>query len=234
MSETHPPASEILRQGLWSNNAGLVQLLGLCPLLAVSNTLINALGLGLATVGVLVLTNTLVSLLRPLLLREIRIPIFVLVIAASVTIVELAMNAWMHELHRSLGIFLPLIITNCVIIARAESFASRNRVLPSALDGLATGLGFLLVLLCLGAVRELLGQGTLLAQAHQLFGEGARDWTLRPLGEARGLLIASLPPGAFIVLALLIAGRNAWNARAARRSATASRVIDPVIASDAA
>ena len=205
--------SDIIRNGLWTNNPGLVQLLGLCPLLAVSNSVVNALGLGLATLLVLTASNIAVSAIRDVVRDEIRIPVFVLVIAAFVTTVELAMNAWLHELYTILGIFIPLIVTNCAIIGRAEAFASRNPVAHAALDGFMMGLGFTLALLALGALRELLGAGTLLADAELLFGPVAESWTLTVIPEFRGFLLAILPPGAFIGLALLIAAKNAWERR---------------------
>lgn len=205
--------TDIIRNGLWTNNPGLVQLLGLCPLLAVSNSVINALGLGLATLLVLTASNVAVSAIRNIVRDEIRIPVFVLVIAAFVTTVELAMNAWLHELYTVLGIFIPLIVTNCAIIGRAEAFASRNPVGHAALDGLMMGLGFALALVALGALRELLGQGTLLADADLLFGAIASNWTMTVIPEFRGFLLAVLPPGAFIGLALLIAAKNAFERR---------------------
>ncbi len=211
------PYRNIVSDGLWHNNAGFVQLLGLCPLLAVSNTVVNALGLGLATMLTLVASNLTVSLARPLLRPEIRIPLFVLVIASVVTAIELLMNAFMHDLFLVLGIFIPLIVTNCAIIGRAEAFASRNTPARAALDGLATGLGFALALVALGGVREILGQGTLFAQAHMLFGQWGAGMTLTLIPEYRGLLLAMLPPGAFILLGLLIAARNAIDSAAKQR-----------------
>jgi electron transport complex protein RnfE len=208
---------QIVKDGLWSNNPGLVQLLGLCPLLAVSNTTVNALGLGLATLLVLLMSNIVVSLIRVWLRPEIRLPVFVLVIASLVTTVELLMNAFFHELHRILGIFIPLIVTNCAILGRAEAFASKNNVLRAALDGLMMGLGFTLVLIVLGALRELLGQGTLLSQAQLLFGEPARHWTLHLGSGYHGFLLALLPPGAFITLGFLLALKNTLDARYRRQ-----------------
>lgn len=220
--------SDIVRNGLWSNNPGLVQLLGLCPLLAVSNSVINALGLGLATLLVLTASNVAVSAIRNVVRDEIRIPVFVLVIAAFVTTVELAMNAWLHELYTVLGIFIPLIVTNCAIIGRAEAFASRNPVGHAALDGFMMGLGFALALVALGALRELLGRGTLLADADLLFGPVAAGWTLTIIPDFRGFLLAVLPPGAFIGLALLIAAKNAFERRQQRPAPAASASLaDP-------
>jgi electron transport complex protein RnfE len=199
---------KIAKNGLWGNNVALVQLLGLCPLLAVSGTFINGLGLGLATMLTLVASNASVSIIRHWVKPEVRIPIFVLIIASIVTTIELAMNAWFHELFLILGIFIPLIVTNCSIIARAESFASKNNVFDSILDGFMMGMGFLLVLVTLGTLREVIGAGTLFANAHLMFGEGARSMLLT-LGDAYpGFLLAVLPPGAFIGLGLLIAIKN--------------------------
>lgn len=204
MNRTSPG---IWRQGLWDNNPGLVQLLGLCPLLAVTNTAVNGIGLGIATLLVLVASNLTVSALRGFLAAEIRIPVFVLIIASLVTAVDLLARAYLHELSLTLGIFLPLIVTNCTILARAEAFASRQPPARALADGLAQGLGFGAVLLVLGAGREILGNGTLLADAHLLFGPAAAGWELRLFAD-RGLLLAVLPPGAFIGLGLLVALRQ--------------------------
>lgn len=200
--------SKIIYNGLWTNNTAFVQLLGLCPLLAVSNTVINGLGLGLATILTLVASNVIVSMIRHWVRPEIRIPVFVLIIASTVTIIELSMNAWFHELYNILGIFIPLIVTNCAIIARAEAFASKNTVTSSFIDGLFMGLGFTAVLVTLGAMREVIGLGTLFQQAHLMFGEAAREFTITVIDDYRGYLLAILPPGAFIGLGFLIAGKN--------------------------
>ena len=196
------------KSGLWTNNVALVQLLGLCPLLAVTGTIINGLGLGIATLITLLLSNSIVSLIRPWLKSEIRIPIFVLIIASIVTTLELVMNAWFHDLYLVLGIFIPLIVTNCSIIARAEAFASKNNLLDSALDGFMMGLGFTLVLVVLGGLRELIGFGTLFANAQLMFGEIGHSMTITLSDDYPGFLLAVLPPGAFIGLGLLIALKN--------------------------
>lgn len=206
---------EIFFNGLWHNNQALVALLGLCPLLAVSNTLINGLGLGLATTLVLVASNGTVSAVRDWIRPEIRLPVFVLIIASFVTAVELAMNAYLHDLYKILGIFIPLIVTNCAIVGRAEAFASRNPLKASLMDGLGMGLGFTGVLMVLGAIRELIGQGTVLADAHLMFGESARVLTLSPGADFQGMLLAILPPGAFIGLGFLIAVKNIIDKRQA-------------------
>ncbi len=199
---------EIAWQGLWKNNPGLVQLLGLCPLLAVTATLTNALGLGVATMLVLIGSNILVSLVRDYVPKEIRIPVFVMIIAALVTAVQLLINAYAYGLYLSLGIFLPLIVTNCIIIGRAEAFASRNNAFSAAFDGLMMGLGFTLVLAVLGASREILGQGTLFDGADQLLGPWAKVLTIQVWQVDTPFLLAMLPPGAFIVMGLLIALKN--------------------------
>jgi electron transport complex protein RnfE len=210
--------AQIINEGLWRNNTALVQLLGLCPLLAVSGTVINALGLGLATTLVLAGSNVTVSLIRNLVRPELRIPSFVLVIASFVTAVELLMQAYLYDLYLVLGIFIPLIVTNCVIIARAESFASKNNVWRSLLDGLSMGFGFTAVLVLLGAIREILGHGTLLAQAELMFGDGAQWLTITLIDDYRGFLLAILPPGAFLGLGLLIAIKNIIDKRLAQRA----------------
>ncbi len=208
---------KLTADGLWHNNVALVQILGLCPLLAVSSTAINGLGLGLATILVLVSSNVTVSLIRHLIRPEIRIPVFVMVIASFVTAVELAMNAFFYDLYKVLGIFIPLIVTNCAILGRAEAYASKNPLPRAFVDGLTMGVGFAAVLVILGAVRELVGSGTLFAQAHMMFGEGARTLTVTVFEDYRGFLIAILPPGAFIGLGLLIALKNIIDARLAKR-----------------
>ncbi|MYL25668.1 MULTISPECIES: electron transport complex subunit E [Halomonadaceae] len=201
-------ANQIIRDGLWHNNPALVQLLGLCPLLAVTNTVVNAIGLGLATLMVVTGSNMAVSLIRNRVTDSMRLPAFVMIIAALVTCTELIMQAYAYRLYQILGIFIPLIVTNCAILGRAEAFASRNPLPKATLDGLMTGLGFLAVLVLLGGMRELVGYGTLLADAHLLFGEAARGWTLTVFPDYRQALIAVLPPGAFIGLGLIIALRN--------------------------
>lgn len=203
-----PGSSEIFRDGLWQQNPGIVQLLGLCPLLAVSNTLINGLGLGIATIAVMCMTNLLVSVTRNFTHHDLRLPAFVLIIATLVTIIELLFKAWLFDLHLALGIFLPLIVTNCVILGRAESFASRQPVVASVVDGFAHGLGFAWVLILLGGIRELLGHGSLLRNAEFLFGPAAANWQIDIGDGSAGLLLAILPPGAFIGLGLLVAARN--------------------------
>jgi electron transport complex protein RnfE len=224
---SEPSYQQISRDGLWHNNVALVQILGLCPLLAVTSTAINGLGLGLATIAVLVSSNVTVSLIRNFVRPEIRIPVFVLVIASFVTAVELAMNAFFHDLYKVLGIFIPLIVTNCSILGRAEAFASKNTVSKSLLDGLTMGLGFAIILVVLGAMRELIGFGTLFAQAHMMFGEAARWLTVTVFEDYKGFLLAILPPGAFIGLGLLIALKNLIDQRAEAKQKAAAPVPQP-------
>lgn len=215
-------ADKTLRQiagdGLWHNNVAFVQILGLCPLLAVTSSVVNGLGLGLATLLTLVLSSVTVSTIRHLIRPDIRIAVFVMLIASIVTAIDLAMNAWFHELHGILGIFIPLIVTNCSILGRAEAFASKNNIGRAFIDAFTMGIGFAVALVLLGAMRELLGSGTLFAQAHLMFGEAARAFRLNVFEDYKGFLIAILPPGAFIGLGLLIALKNVIDQRRVRRT----------------
>ena len=199
---------EIVVNSLWKNNPGLVQLLGLCPLLGVSNSVVNALGMGLATALVLACSNAAVSLIRNAVTDAVRLPAFVMIIAALTTCTELLMQAFTYELYQILGIFIPLITTNCVILGRAEAFAAKNKVSHAAFDGLMMGIGFGLVMVVIGAVRELLGTGALFANMQLLFGPIAANWQLTLFSDYKGFLLAILPPGAFLVLGLLVAGKN--------------------------
>jgi len=205
----------ISRDGLWSNNVVLGQSLALCPLLAVTGTATNGLGMGLATTAVLIASGFLIALIRGWVTPEVRIPIFVLVIAVLVTLVDLGMNAWLHDLHKMLGLFIPLIVTNCAILGRAESFASRNGAGASAFDGLMMGLGFTLALVLLGAVREIIGSGTLFANASLLLGEGMAFLEMTLIPDYRGFLLAILPPGGFIALGFILAGKRLIDTRLA-------------------
>lgn len=207
---------DIAWQGLWKNNPALVQLLGLCPLLAVSATAINGLGLGIATTLVLIGSNITVSLVKNIVSNEIRIPVFVMIIAAFVTIIELLIKAYAYPLYLSLGIFIPLIVTNCAIIGRAEAYASKNPVAYAALDGLLMGLGFTFVLLILGSLREILGQGTWLAGAELLLGDWASVLSITLFDFDSQFLFAVLPPGAFVGMGFLIALKNLLNDRIER------------------
>ncbi len=216
----------IIHNGLWKQNSGLVQLLGMCPLLAMSNSFVNAAGLGLATVFVMALSNWAVSVLRSLIPYEIRIPVFILVIAALVTVVDLAMNAWLHDLYNVLGIFIPLIVTNCIVLARVEAYAAKNPPIASALDGAMMGLGLTLVLVVLGGIREFIGTGALFGGIEMII-PGATAVQILP-ADYPGFLTVILPPGAFFVLGCLIAVRNWLDARAARRALAGTQPPAPL------
>ena len=208
---------EVLNNGVWKQNPGVVQLLGLCPLLAISTTVVHALGLGLATMLVMTFSNGAVSLVRRLIPDEIRIPVFILIIAVLVTIIDMSMNAFVHPLYLVLGIFVPLIVTNCIVLARTEAFASKNGVAISMFDGAIMGLGLTIVLVALGAMREIIGKGTLFSGIDLAFGPQAAQFVITVFPDYRGFLLAVLPPGAFIALGLLIAAKNALDQRAARK-----------------
>lgn len=200
---------ELALNGVWKNNPALVQLLGLCPLLAVTGSVVNALGLGMATILVLVGSNIAVSMIRHAVSDAIKLPAFVMIIASFTTGTELLMQAFTYELYQILGIFIPLIVTNCSILGRADAYASKNPVLPSAVDGLMMGLGFLIALVLIGATRELIGSGTLFSNMHLLFGATASTWSIDVFGtNYKGFLVAVLPPGAFLVAGLFIAIKN--------------------------
>jgi len=217
-------SADIIRDGLWTNNPALVQVLGLCPLLAVTSTVVNAIGLGLATLLVLMGSNLAVSLIRNFVSDSVRLPAFVMIIASFVTCAELLMQAFTYELYLILGIFIPLIVTNCSILGRADAFASKNPPLPALLDGFMMGLGFLLVLIALGAIRELVGQGTLLTDMDLLLGPVASGWGFRPLENYPNVLFMVLPPGAFIGLGLLIALKNGIDSHLKARQKSANPV----------
>ncbi len=220
MSNLHADIKELIYQGNWKNNPALVQLLGLCPLLAVTGTVTNALGLAIATLFVLVGSNVTVSLVRNFVPKDIRIPVFVMIIAAFVTIIQLLINAYAYGLYQSLGIFIPLIVTNCAIIGRAEAYASKNTPILSMIDGIMMGLGFGLVLIVLGAMREILGQGTLFDGAHLLLGDWATNLSITLYQVDNAFLLAILPPGAFIGMGLLIAGKNVIDQQIAAKNKT--------------
>jgi electron transport complex protein RnfE len=208
MSQAH----DMLVDGVWRNNVVFSQMLSLCPALAVTSAATQGLGMGVATLAVLMASNALVALLRGLITDEVRIPAFVLIIATLVTMVDLAMNAWLHELHKVLGLFIPLIVVNCLILGRAESFACKNRVLLSALDGFAMGLGFTFALTLMGALREIGGSGTLFSGASNLLGPAFAVLEMR-LYPGDGALVMILPAGGFIVLGLMMAAKRGLDAR---------------------
>lgn len=219
---------EIIENGLWKQNPGVVQLLGLCPTLAVTSSVVNGLSLGLLTAVVMAASNASISPIRRLVPDEIRIAVFILIIAALVTVIDLGMHAYMQALHAVLGIFIPLIVTNCIVLARVEAFAAKNDVLPSALDGLMMGLGLALVLTVLGGLREVVGKGTLLSGLDLALGPAAKQFVVTVVPDYHGFLLAILPPGAFIGLALLIAGRNWMESRkqVAQPAASAALVAE--------
>ena len=204
--------------GLWHNNPALMQLLGLCPLMAVTTNLINGLGLGIATMLTLMVSSLIISMIRHFITDDIRLPVFVLIIASVVTTIELIMHAYFYDLYKVLGIFIPLIVTNCIIIGRAEAFAFKNNPLPALVDATMMGIGFGIVLVILGGMRELFAFGTLFAQAELMFGEGAKALLIQPMKEYRGFLLAAFPPGAFIGLGLLLALKNYFDARAEKKN----------------
>lgn len=218
---------DISLDGLWTNNPALVQLLGLCPLLAVTGSVVNALGLGFATMMVLIGSNVSVSLIRNHVPDAVRLPAFVMIIASFVTVAELVMQAFTYELYEVLGIFIPLIVTNCAILGRADAFACKNPVLPAAVDGLMMALGFTLVLVLLGAMREVLGQGVIFSDMQLLFGPIAAGWKIELVKDYPDFLFAILPPGAFMAMGLLIAGKNIIDDRL---KAAADAKKEPVIA----
>lgn len=209
---------EIVENALWKQNPGVVQLLGLCPTLAITTTLVNGLSLGLATALVMAASNGAVSPVRRYIPDEIRVPVFILVIAALVTVIDLSINAFALPLHQVLGIFIPLIVVNCIVLARVESFAAKNSPVPSVLDGFMMGIGLTLVLSLLGGMRELVGRGTLFSGIDLALGPQAAQFIITVIPDYHGFLLAVLPPGAFIGLGLLIAGRN-WVEQ--RKAATA-------------
>jgi len=206
---------KIAKNGLWTNNQALVALLGLCPLLAVTNNIVNAIGLGLATTFVLIASNVTVSIFRHQIRKEVRIPIFVLLIASFVTIVELLMQSYFYDLYLILGIFVPLIVTNCAILARAEAYASKNSWGKSVLDGLMMGIGFSIILIILGAMRELIGSGTLFDQSSLILGSLGDTLSVTVFNDYQGTLLAILPPGAFIGLGLIVAAKNYFDLKKA-------------------
>lgn len=213
-------SKKIIKDGLWNNNPVLVQVLGLCPLLAVSGSIVNSLALGLATAFVVTTSNIAVSLIRNYTTDTVRLPVFVMIIASFTTCIEFLMNAFTYELYLVLGIFIPLIVTNCAVLGRADAFASKNGVAASALDGLMTGLGFTAVIVTLGALREVLGQATLFDNMHLLFGDIAQGWTIHLVEDYKGFLFAILPPGAFVIMGFLLALKNIIDSKLKARAAT--------------
>lgn len=220
---------EIVENGLWKQNPGVVQLLGLCPTLAMTTSMVNGFSLGLATAVVMAVSNASVSPVRKWIPKEIRNPVFILIIAAIVTVIDLSMNAFLHPLHNVLGIFIPLIVTNCIVLARVEAFAAKNPTLPSALDGLMMGLGLAGVLALLGGIRELVGKGTIFSGIDLLLGPDAKSLVIHVIPDYHGFLLAILPPGAFIGLACLIAARNWAELRKANPTPQAGGALKPAL-----
>ena len=217
---------EIIINGVWKQNPGMVQILGMCPVLAISTNITNALGLGLATTLVMAFSNAGVSLVRNHITADTRIPVFILIIASMVTIIDMTMNAFVHPLYLVLGIFIPLIVTNCIVLARTEAFASRNTFWPSALDGMMMGLGVTVVLVMLGAIRELIGKGTLLSGIDLALGPVAKHWVIHVIPDYPGFLLSILPPGAFFGLGLIIAARNWLDQRSKVAAQPPARAIE--------
>jgi electron transport complex protein RnfE len=206
----------IVRDGLWDNNGVLSMLLGMCPTMAMTTSATNGLGMGLATAVVMAASNLLVAVFRNQITQQVRIPVYILIIAAMVTLVDLSMNAWMHELYKVLGLFIPLIVSNCLPLARLEAFAAKEAVLPALVDGIFMGLGFTFALTAIGAVREIVGQGTLFADASLLLGPAFKFMELRLLPEQTGVLMMLLPPGGFLVTGLLVVVKRMIDVRAGR------------------
>jgi Na+-translocating ferredoxin:NAD+ oxidoreductase subunit E len=211
-----PGYGRIVRDGLWENNGVLVMLLGMCPTMAMTATATNGFGMGLATAVVMAASSLMVATFRNYITREVRIPVYILIVAANVTFVDLAMNAYMHELYKVLGLFIPLIVSNCLPLARLESFASREPVLPSLMDGIFMGLGFTLALTLIGAVREILGAGTLFADASLLLGPAFKFMEMRIMPADMGVLLFILPPGGFLVTGLIVVGKRMLDIRAGK------------------
>ena len=226
---------KIAQDGLWGNNIVFAQGLALCPTMAVTSTATNGLGMGLATTAVLILSNMLISMIRNIVSPDVRIPVYITVIATLVTLVDMALNAWVHELYKVLGLFIALIVVNCAVLGRAESFASKNSLVPSLFDGLMMGLGFTLALVIIGGAREILGTGTLFASASLLLGKSFSFLEMTLIPNYKGFLLMILPPGGFMVLGFLLAGKRILDARkAAAKARQAKQTADNLAVGDAA
>jgi len=213
---------QIISEGFWGNNVVLAQNIALCPLLAVTSTATNGLGMGIATTAVLIASNTLISLIRSFIPNEVRIPAFIVLIATIVTLVDMSMNAYLHELYKVLGLFIPLIVVNCAVLARAESFASKNSILPSIVDGLFMGIGFTVALVALGGMREIIGSGTLFSGASLLLGQNFSFLEMTIIPHYKGVLLMILPPGGFVAMGFLIVGKRLLDNRAKQKAAAIS------------
>ncbi|MBI5937794.1 MAG: electron transport complex subunit E [Betaproteobacteria bacterium] len=214
--------ARIARDGLWGNNVVFAQMLALCPTLAVTSSATNGLGMGLATTAVLTASNVLISSIRHLVSAEVRIPVYIAFIATLVTLVDMGLNAWVHELYKVLGLFIALIVVNCAILGRAEAFASKNGMAASAVDGLMMGLGFTAALVVIGGVRELLGSGTLFANAHLLLGPAFAFLETTVIPQYKGYLLMILPPGGFLAVGFLLAGKRLIDKKLAERETVAA------------
>jgi electron transport complex protein RnfE len=210
--------ARITRDSLWNNNIVFAQTLGLCPTMAVTGTATNGLGMGLATTAVLVASNMIISSVRHAVSEEVRIPVFIVIIATLVTLVDVSINAWAHDLYKVLGLYIALIVANCAVLGRAEAFAAKQPILPSGMDGLMMGLGFTFALTTIGAVREILGAGTLFADAHLLLGQAFSFMELKIIPDYKGFLLMVLPPGGFLAVGFLIAGKRIIDRRQAERA----------------
>ncbi|WP_448190860.1 electron transport complex subunit E [Azospirillum sp. sgz301742] len=210
----------IMRDGLWDNNGVLAQLLGMCPTMAMTTSATNGFGMGLATAAVMAASNLLVATFRGYITQEVRIPVYILIVAAMVTLVDLTMNAWMHELYKVLGLFIPLIVSNCLPLGRLEVFAAKEPVLPSLMDGLFMGLGFTLALTAIGAVREIIGSGTLFADASLLLGPAFKFLEMKVSPLDSGVLMMILPPGGFLAAGFMVVAKRLLDLRAGKAIAT--------------
>ena len=224
MSSGSSQIKTIIYDGLWGNNVTFAQQLALCPLMAVTTTATNGMGMGLSTAAVMMLSNGAVSAGRKFISPEIRIPAFIVIIAAIVTLADMTINAYMHDLYKVLGLFIPLIVTNCVVLGRTETFAFHNPILPSMLDGLMMGLGFTWALTLMGACREIIGSGTLFAYASLLLGDAFKFLEMVIIHDYHGYLLMILPPGGFLMMGFLLAGKRLIDARLERVAHSASLV----------
>jgi electron transport complex protein RnfE len=210
--------AKIARDGLWDNNIVFAQILGMCPTMAVTSSATNGLGMGLATTAVLAAANTLVAAGRDLISPDVRIPVYIVLIASLVTLVDVSLNAFAHDLYKVLGLYIALIVANCAVLGRAEAFAGKSQVGPAAMDGLMMGLGFTFALTTIGGIRELIGAGTLFANAHLLLGSAFAFLETTVIPGYKGYLLMILPPGGFLVLGFLLAGKRILDRRLAERA----------------
>ena len=214
--------ARITRESLWDNNIVFAQILGMCPTMAVTSSATNGLGMGLATTAVLLTSNMIISAIRNIVSEEVRIPVYIVIIATLVTLVDVSINAWAHDLYKVLGLYIALIVANCAVLGRAEAFAAKNPILPSGMDGLMMGLGFTFALTTIGAVREIIGAGTLFADAHLLLGQAFSFMELKIIPDYKGFLLMILPPGGFLALGFLIATKRVIDRNRAQRAVAAA------------